>query len=97
MVTECTTIQAQLVKSKKSIDDTTLAKRFATMVFNNNFKGAMSLVTAKGKGGVLPLNAKTKNDMSSKHPLPEPICPQALISGEMPDASAFARPAEASL
>src|SRR3954469_12221928 len=46
------TIQAQLAASKKAIDDSTLAKRFAAMVFNTNFKGAMSLVTEKGKGGI---------------------------------------------
>ena len=84
LITEGETIQQQLKKSKKSVDDTTLAKRFATMVFNNNFKGAMSLVTEKGRGGVLSLNATTKKEMSSKHPTPEPINPQALISGEMP-------------
>jgi hypothetical protein len=78
------TIQAQLVKSRKGIDDSTLAKRFATMVFNDNFKGAMSLVTEKGKGGVLPLNAATKKEMSSKHPKPEPLHAEALLSGEMP-------------
>jgi hypothetical protein len=84
LITEGETIQQQLKKCKKSVDDTTLAKRFATMVFNNNFKGAMSLVTEKGRGGVLPLNAATKMEMSSEHPMPEPINPQALISGEMP-------------
>ena len=47
------TIQAQLESSHKAPDDATLAKRFASMVFNNNLKGAMSLVTEKGKGGVL--------------------------------------------
>jgi len=54
------------------------------MVFNNNFKGAMSLVTERGKGGVLALDEKTKKEMSSKHPMPEPINPEALISGEIP-------------
>jgi hypothetical protein len=72
LITEGETIQQQLKKSKKIVDDTTLAKRFATMVFNNNFKGAMSLVTEKGKGGVLPLNATTKKEMSSKHPAHKP-------------------------
>ena len=84
LIKEGETIQDQLTKSRKSIDDSTLAKRFATMVFNNNFKGAMSLVTEKGKGGVLPLNDSTKKEMSSKHPKPEPINDQALCSGEMP-------------
>ena len=84
LLNEGATIQAQLVKSKKAVDDTTLAKRFATMVFNNNFKGAMSLVTEKGKGGVLPLNASTKKEMCSKHPKPESIRSEALLSGEMP-------------
>jgi hypothetical protein len=84
LIKEGETIQAQLAKSKKFADDSTLAKRFATMVFNNNFKGAMSLVTEKGKGGVLSLNESTKKEMSSKHPRPEPINPEALISGMMP-------------
>ena len=43
----------------------------------------MSLVTEKGKGGVLSLNANTKKEMSSKHPTPEPA-PQILLSGVMP-------------
>ena len=54
------------------------------MVFNNNFKGAMSLVTEKGKGGVLSLNESTKHEMASKHPKPEPMSPEALMSGVMP-------------
>ena len=40
------------------------------MVFNNNFKGAMSLVTEKGKGGIMPLNEATKREMALKHPKP---------------------------
>ena len=84
LLKEGSTIQAQLKKSMKVIDDSTLAKRFATMVFNNNFKGAMSLVTEKGKGGILALNEKTKKEMSSKHPKAEPIHPEALITGEVP-------------
>ena len=60
LLKEGSTIQAQLVSSKKVIDDTTLAKRFASMVFNNNFKGAMSLVTEKGKGGILALTEKPR-------------------------------------
>ena len=84
MISEGITIQEQLIKTRKAIDDSTLAKRFATMVFNDNFKGAMSLVTEKGKGGVLSLNANTKKEMSSKHPTPEPASPEVLISGVMP-------------
>ena len=84
LLREGSTIQAQLVISKKVIDDSTLAKRFATMVFNNNFKGAMSLVTEKGKGGILALNEKTKSEMTSKHPKPDPIDPEALLFGEIP-------------
>src|SRR5439155_26339397 len=53
LLREGSTIQAQLTASRKEIDDTTLAKRFAAMVFNNNFKGAMSLVMKKGKCGVM--------------------------------------------
>ena len=84
LLSEGETIQAQLKTSNKLIDDTTLAKRFATMVFNDNFKGAMSLIAAKAKGGILPLDKKTKSDMLSKHPAPELINPAALISGVMP-------------
>ena len=58
LLKEGATIQAQLTASAKMMDDSTLAKRFATMVFNNNFKGAMSLVTEKGKGGILALDVK---------------------------------------
>ena len=53
LVSECETIQKQMLTSKKAPTETTLAKRFATMVFNNNFKGAMSLIADKGKGGGL--------------------------------------------
>ena len=42
------------------------------------------MVTEKGKGGVLPLNDSTKKEMSSKHPKPEPMQDQALLTGVMP-------------
>ena len=84
LVKEGATIQSQLVKSKQGIDDSTLAKRFATMVFNNNFKGAMSLVVEKVKGGVLSLTQATKKEMVSKHPEPRPIHPDSLLSGPVP-------------
>jgi hypothetical protein len=85
LLREGRTIQAQLATSKKTLDDSTLAKRFASLVFNNNFKGAMSLVTAKAKGGILPLDDKTKRDMAEKHPKPEGIHPEALLFGELPE------------
>ena len=44
LIDEAETIQQQLNTSHKTLDDSALAKRFATMVFNNNFKGAMSLI-----------------------------------------------------
>ena len=84
LLKEGETIQGQLARSHKTLDDTALAKRFATMVFNNNFKGAMSLVTEKGKGGVLALTESTKKEMSAKHPKPAPIHPEALITGDVP-------------
>jgi hypothetical protein len=84
LIKEGSTIQEQLIKSRRALDDSTLSKRFATMVFNNNFKGAMSLVTSKGKGGVLPLNETTKKEMASKHPSPVPFHTAALLSGQMP-------------
>ena len=83
---EGSTIQAQLANSKKVIDDSTLAKRFASMVFNNNFKGAMSLVTEKGKGGILTLDEKTKKEMSSKPSKAEPMQSEALLTGEIPQS-----------
>ena len=54
------------------------------MVFNNNFKGAMSLIAEKGKGGILALDEKTKKEMLSKHPKAEPINPEALMTGDVP-------------
>ena len=33
---------------------------------------------------MLPLNATTKKEMSSKHPKPEPLHTEALLSGELP-------------
>ncbi|MEO7176742.1 MAG: hypothetical protein ABI002_13220 [Saprospiraceae bacterium] len=84
LIDECGTIQQQLKSSHKVMDDSTLAKRFATMIFNNNFKGAMSLVCDKGKGGILSLDESTKKDMQSKHPAPEPISVDALQTGDMP-------------
>lgn len=86
LLDEGSTIQAQLKASHKVIDDATLAKRFAAMIFNNNFKGAMSLVTDKSKGGILKLDDSTKSEMKAKHPEPEMVCHSSLISGVMPDA-----------
>ena len=60
LLKEAETIQQQLTSSHKVLDDASLSKRFATMVFNNNFKGAMSLVMEKGKGGILKLHESTK-------------------------------------
>ena len=76
LISECKTIQAQLAKSSKVMNDTTLAKRFATMIFNNNYKGAMSLVTSK--------DAKTKESMKAKHPKPAALHEDALHSGPLP-------------
>ena len=53
--------------------DATLAKRFAAMVFNDSFKGAMSRVTEKAKDGVMTVNEKTKSEMKSKHPKAVPV------------------------
>ena len=85
LIDEAVTIQQQLNTSHKTLDDSALAKRFATMVFNNNFKGAMSLIMDKGKGGILKLNDTTKREMKDKHPSPEPITTEALITGAMPN------------
>ena len=38
------------------------------MVFNNNLKGAMSLVTEKGKGGILPINDEYEKGNGIKTP-----------------------------
>ena len=54
------------------------------MVFNNNYRGAMSLLTSKAKGGVLSLNASTRSAMSAKHPKPADVNPAALITGVLP-------------
>lgn len=56
------------------------------MVFNNNLKGAISLIAAKGKGGVLPINDETKREMKAKHPQAKPVRPKALMTGELPPA-----------
>ena len=67
LLSEGETIQRQLIASKKALSETTLAKRFATMVFNNNFKGAMSLLAEKGKGGgLLRACERVKKEMQSK-------------------------------
>lgn len=70
LLREGRTIQAQLEANKKELDDSTLAKRFATVVFNNYLKGPMSLLAEKGKGGVLPLNDDTKKQMRRSIPKP---------------------------
>ena len=84
LLKEGSTIQSQLASSERAPDDSTIAKRFAAMVFNNNLKGAMSLVSEKGKGGILAIDANTKREMSLKHPKPEPMVPDALLKGEPP-------------
>ena len=84
LVDECTTIQAQLINAQKTLDDSTLAKRFASMVFNNNLKGAMSIVCQKAKGGVLALDAATKKEMKAKHPPAEVVSPDVLMTGPLP-------------
>ena len=44
LIHEAQTIQDRL-EDRGKVSDATIAKRFATMVFNNNLKGAMSLIT----------------------------------------------------
>ena len=84
LLAEGDTIQKQLVTSKKAPNESTLAKRFATMVFNNNFKGAIALIANKGKGGVMPLNADTKKQMMDKHPKAEQADQSVLFKGPVP-------------
>ena len=83
LVHEGQTIQDRREK-KENFNDETLPKRFATMVFNNNLKGAMSLIVEKGKGGILEMNSEVKSELLAKHPKPEPINPEGLLSGEIP-------------
>ena len=66
LIEEAVTIQQQLNVSHKTLDDSALAKRFATMVFNNNFKGAMSLIMEKGKGGILKLESEDQTAHARK-------------------------------
>ena len=84
LIKEGSTIQAQLKASGRELDDTALAKRFASMVFNNNLKGAMALVAEKSKGGIMAVNEKTKREMAAKHPKAEPATTQALLTGDIP-------------
>jgi len=81
---EGTTVQERL-QNEAHASDATLPRRFATMVFNNNFKGAMSLIAEKGKGGILPLNAGTLKSQSSVADLPVDAHPVLFSSldGEM--------------
>src|SRR5437763_1728144 len=64
--------------------DSALSKRFAAMVFNNNLRGAVALVTEKGKGHVLKLTGSTRDAMRAKHPDAAPLHTDALLAGEMP-------------
>lgn len=50
LLKEGNTMQGKLKANNKDPDDATLTKRFAALVFNNNLKGAMSLVADKSKG-----------------------------------------------
>jgi hypothetical protein len=84
LIREGQSIQDRLIATPHNLSDAVLAKRFATMVFNNNFKGAMSLILEKGKGGILALNDETKTEMRKKHPNPEPMIKEVLLSGPMP-------------
>ena len=59
------------------------------MVFNNNYKGTMSLVTIKGKGGILPLNETNKASIEANHPKPATINPEALYTGPVPTSEHF--------
>ena len=93
LLREGKTIQDRLAKSGKTISDASLAKRFATMVFNNNLRGAVSLITNKGKGRLLDLSDGTRSEMAAKHPAP--YFDAAIILGPLPPnvhPSLFASP-----
>ena len=85
MLEEGKTIQDQLAKRKSLVDDNALIRRFTAMAFNNNLRGAMSLVLEKGKGGVLKVDNAIKKVMLAKHPVPEPVLREALLDGEQVD------------
>jgi hypothetical protein len=81
LVREGQTCQDRLRAGSACSSDDSLARRFATKVFNGSFKGAMSLLSDKGKGGVLLLNARTTKEMQAKHPKPAEPLPESLITG----------------
>ena len=54
------------------------------MVFNNNYKEALILIASKSKGGILSLNAKTREQLAAKHPKAAPLHADAMRTGEIP-------------
>jgi hypothetical protein len=79
LLKEGTTIQERL-KSSGKISDSSLSKRFATMIFNNNLRGAMALLNDNARGKVKDLDDLTCATMKLKHPNAAPAHIDALIT-----------------
>ena len=82
LLAEGVTIQARLESSPARLDDASIARVFAQMIFDG--KGAMRFVVDHAKGGILPMNDSTKKMMEDKHPAAEEADPAALQQGPLP-------------
>ena len=86
LLEEGSSIQHRLFHSKKTKDDSQIAKKFADLMMNGKVKAAARLVSEERNIGVIPLdrlveeNVTVRDIIHDKHPTGQPIHPSTLIS-----------------
>ena len=67
LVSECQVIQSRLKPTHRKEDENERAERFNKLMMRGNIKAAVRLLSANERGGVLPINEETMNELKKKH------------------------------
>ena len=89
LLDEAKTIQSRLPEMDRRNGWTSekIDRRFATLMSKGEVNTALSLITAHGKGGVLPLTPEVRAALQAKHPPAQPATPDVLLPGEPPEVN----------
>ena len=70
LLRECIAIQSRLPNTVREVNPEQTAKKFANFVINGNINGALRLLENNdaGRGGILPMNESTVQQLHKKHP-----------------------------
>ena len=84
LLREGKTIQARLKTHSPPSDEATIAKKFASLIFEGNGRAAMRYVTEEKDNGVLELTEETIKQLHAKHPHSETPPTDSLRTGDIP-------------